>query len=516
VSARPINRRTLLQGGAAAGAALAWRAGPGATWAAAGSWPDGELGAAQARRVDPNHFLPAHVLERWQRKLDGMGLRAPGNRANEANIDLLARRLDRAGVRELHTERVPIDRWTAHSHSLELLEGPETRQLPTTSPINYCGSTPRQGISAPIAYVEPDTTPPPGSLAGKVALFELPLRLVPNPAFKAIAYEVYDPRNVLADDGTFAQWQPGQSRKTLDALEAAGAVAAVGIVDLPRDAASGGIYPYDGVVRTIPGVFVGRGIGAKLRAAAARGASARVTVRAGSRRGQTRNLLGMIPGRSRELLILNSHTDGPNGIEDNGPNAIVAICQYLTRLPREALPRTILVSLTGAHFHASAGQDEFVARHRDDLIPRTAAALVIEHLGALELRPGENGSTLTSDPAAGLFFAPETSALVNAAARAARRSRTDPTLIARPITDAPAAPDGHGFPAEGNSLWTEAAVPTANFITGPTYLFNAGRSTMDKFDARLMHRQTLALSQMLLDLARVPRAQLRALDLLSG
>jgi hypothetical protein len=216
------------------------------------------------------------------------------------------------------------------------------------------------------------------------------------------------------------------------------------------------------------------------------------------------------------LVVLNSHTDGPNGIEDNGPNAIVAISRHLARLPRRALPRTILVSLTTGHFHGGAGQDAFLARHRHDLVPRIAAALTIEHLGALQWRTGVERSALTGHYEPGLFFAPESRALVDAAYAAAARAKADPTLISRPITDAPSAPDGKGFPAEGNQLWTLAGIPTANFIAGPMYLFNFGHSTMDKFSASLMHAQAIAFTQMLLRLSRVPRTRLRRLDLLSG
>lgn len=504
-----ISRRALLAGSAASGAALALGAAP---WARA-RHSRGELGRVAARRIDAREFTGARTLERWQRELDRMGLRAAASRANEDYIDVLAERLERAGIRDLTSERVPIERWTALDWSLELFDDARTA-LPTTSFINYSGETPPDGVHGELVRVDPDATPAPGSLAGKVALFDVPLREIPNLAFKAIAYEVYDPREILGPDGTFAQWQPGQSRKTLDALAAAGAIAAIGIVDLPVDAAKGGFYPYDGVIRSVPGVFVNRPTGRRLQAAAAVGGEARIRLRATVKQTSSRNLLGLIPGRSRELMILNSHTDGPNAIEDNGPNAIVALSRYLTRLPRRSLPRSVLVSLTTGHFHGAAGQEAFIELHRDDLIPRTAAALTLEHLGALEFKPEGGHSRLTGDPAAGLFFVPETSALVDAAARAVRRARSAPTLIARPITVAPTAPDGRGFPAEGNALWTEAAIPTANFIAGPTYLFNAGRSTMGRFDAGLMRRQAIAFAQMLLDLGAVPRDRLRDLDLL--
>jgi hypothetical protein len=467
------------------------------------------LGDAHAR-VGPGRFTSADRLRTWQRELDSTGLRATASAANERYIDVLHERLERAGVRDLRVERVPVRRWTAERWALEL--GGE--RLRAVSYIPYSGRTGPGGVSGRLVTVGEGEEPAPGALAGAVAIFRLAPQEVPHAAFKAIAYRVYDPRDELADGGTYQRWQPGRARLMLDALQRAGAVAAIGVLDLPPDAAVPGYYPYDGTIRSVPGVYVDRATGERLEAAARDGAHARLTLTARVRRTASRNLLGTIPGASDELMLLNSHTDGCNGIQDNGPNAIVAMSRHLARLPRRALPRTVLISLTTGHFHGGAGQEHFVERHRRDLVPRVAAALTVEHLGALQLRVGAERSLRTGRSEPGLFFAPEASPLVRAAYAAATRAKADPTLVARPITTEPRAPDGRGFPAEGNRLWVEAGIPTANFIAGPMYLFGFGRSTMRFFDARLMRAQTIAFTRMLLALSRVPRRRLRTLDLL--
>jgi hypothetical protein len=494
-----VSRRRLLELGFTGAAAAAL--GPLAVRPVAAS-------AAASKR-----FASASQLLAWQRELDELGLRATASTANERYIDVLRDRLVAAGVRDVRAERVPVRRWTPSSWSLEL-DG--AGRLPVVSYVPYSGQTGNDGVSGPLAFVPSDATPAPGSLAGAVALFELAPQEIANPAFKTIAYKVYDPRDVLSDDGKFQRWQPGRTRIVLDQLKAAGAVAAVGILNLPPDASLSGYYPYDGVLRSIPGVYVDRATGERLKAAAGDGGAARVRLAAKVEKTSSRNLLGVIPGASSELMLLNSHSDGPNAIEDNGPNAIIAMAQYLARLERRSLPRTILVSLTTGHFYGGAGQDAFIERHRGDLVKKVAAALTVEHLGALQWHVGQDRSALTGEAEPALFFAPETSALVDAAYRAAARAKADPTLVSKPITDAPGSPDKKGFPAEGNQLWVDAAIPTANFIAGPMYLFNFGRSTMDKFSAPLMRAQSLALTQMLLDLSKVSRARLRRLDLLTG
>jgi hypothetical protein len=215
-------------------------------------------------------------------------------------------------------------------------------------------------------------------------------------------------------------------------------------------------------------------------------------------------------------VLLHSHTDGPNAIEDNGPNTIVAISEYLTRQPRRSLPRTVMVLLTTGHFAGGAGVKAFVARHRYTTLPRTAAALTLEHLGALEWNPDPAGvrSQLTGHLEPGTIFTPESSALVDASYAALRRAGDDPASVLRPYVAAPGSPDGNGWPAEGTQLWTMGAIPTANYITGPTYLLNWGIPTLDKLDVHRMRAEAISITAMLLALSKQPRARLRRLDLL--
>jgi hypothetical protein len=365
--------------------------------------------------------------------------------------------------------------------------------------------------------IDPKNLPAPGSLTGRIAVFDVPLVALTYDTFLLISYKSYDPGKVFTPKGVYARPWLGISDEItlLDALARSGAIAAVGILDLPADAAHGAYYPYDGKLRAIPGVYVDRDTGRRVKKAAAPGARARVALPAQVKRVVSRNLIGLIPGASDELMLLHSHTDGPNGIEDNGPNAIIAMSQYLARLPRHALPRTIMVLLTTGHFHGAVGTAEFVRRHRNDLLRRVAGAVTVEHLGAREWQPGPSGRyQLTGAYEPGTFFTPESSPLVDASYAALRNAKAAPSSVLRPYVPAPESPDGNGWPAEGTDLWTMGAIPTTNYITGPSYLLNWGIPTMDKLDIARMRREAISFTQMLLNLSRVPRPRLRKLDLL--
>ena len=61
----------------------------------------------------------------------------------------------------------------------------------------------------------------------------------------------------------------------------------------------------------------------------------------------------------------------------------------------------------------------------------------------------------------------------------------------------------------GQTLRAAQRLPTLNYVKAPTYQFSYGIGTVTQMDYRLMQRETVALTQMLLDLSRVPYADLR-------
>lgn len=479
---------------------------------AVGAWPNRSLNAGDAAEVDTKQFLPEAQLRAWAEELDAMGMRATGYPTHERFIDILIARLREVGVQGVHSEPVPFSRWTVENWSLEF----EHEQVATASYIPYSGSTPREGISGPLVYVDSATTAAPGSLAGKIALFAVPSSPVTYGTMESIAYGVYDPQHLLDPSAEYTRPWGGVSDliSFLDTLLAAGAAGCVGIIDLPAAGAHGSYYPYDGIIRRVPGVFVDSAVGNRLRAGASSGVSARVTLTASAERTVSRNVVGTIGGRGDEVVLLNSHTDGPNAVEDNGPNTIVAMAQYLARLPQEALPRTIMISLTTGHFHGGIGQVTFAREHRTTTLPSTVCGVTLEHLGALEWdENAEAEMALTGRPELGVVFVPENAAMVSAALNALERADAGPAMALRPYVSAPGSPNGYGWPGEGTQLWTEGHLMTMNYITGPTYLLNWGIPTVPKTDFSRMRREAIAFTDMVLQLCQVPRPSLSALDL---
>jgi hypothetical protein len=480
--------------------------------AAPADWPSRRLRPADAQQIDATQFLSTRQLRDWQVDLDRRGLRATGSPAHEGYVDELARLLRVAGVKDVRFEALPMRRWTAQHWSLDILNGASAGAVPAAAYVPYSGSTSADGVTAPLVALPADKTLD-GALAGKIVIFDLPKVKLTFGYFMKQALYTYDPQKTLSAQTPYER--PHNEISLIDALrkrvEAAGATGAVVVLDASPEDARGAYYPYDAVLHNVPTLFVDREAGARLKAQANSGANVRLVLSAEVKDVETRNLIGVIPGASDELTVINSHTDGTNGVEDNGPNAIVAIAQYLTRLPKQSLPRTVMVLLTSGHFAGGNGAVDFLNRHRHDgSLGRIASAVTIEHLGAQEWLVDAQGRLApTGQAEMSAIFTPKIAALIDASSAMLRRADATRSFVLPPQNPENKGTGAVVWPGEGQYFWGQGDISTVNYISGPAYLLHWGVSTADKIDYERMRRESISFTQMLLELSRIPVNELR-------
>jgi hypothetical protein len=120
-----------------------------------------------------------------------------------------------------------------------------------------------------------------------------------------------------------------------------------------------------------------------LRILARDGARATLTLEAET----TGTLIATLPGTSSdEVIIVNTHTGGPNAIEENGGLGILALAKYFGQVAKDQRRRTLVFVLATGHFAAPwVPSIRGVIDKHPDLIKKAVAAVTIEHLGCREL-----------------------------------------------------------------------------------------------------------------------------------
>jgi hypothetical protein len=349
--------------------------------------------------------------------------------------------------------------------------------------VPYSGSTGSLGRIAPLVEL-PMSLPPldPNALASalrdpqalaptigaalalssraKIALVELPELALSLRTLAGATILVNDPDNSLTLDAprpstalSAMLLMPG----ILTALAARGAAGAVVILDRPERAARGEYAPFFGALTpNLPALYVDRTVGAALKSAAA-GPSpmgAKLVLDAALSTASSENVVALLPGASDKEILLSSHTDGPNSIEDNGPVAILGLTACLEGLGPAERPRTIRIVLSGGHFAGSLGLQTYALEHALDLKERALAVMELEHLGAREWTESSPGALgLTGWPEAQILYTWPNAPLVEASSAFAYRL---PRSVVGPP---PLLGEGQNY----------RVAPLIQFITAPEY-----------------------------------------------
>jgi hypothetical protein len=472
--------------------------------------------------------VSANQLRAWQAEIDLFdgGYRPTGSTAHEGYIALLVKELAALGVAEVHTEPYAFSKWTPSTWSLAWVGG-AAGPIAVSGYIPYSGATGPGGVTTTMVHVPTTTIPVDATalrnalsqptawnqavtttvgqslaaltLAGKIALFDVPRAAVTLSTVTGARIYANDPTGTLPPDAKLLRtdlsamlYIPG----VLNALAAAGAVGAIGILDAPEEAARGEYAPFFGSLSpNLPALYVDRATGAALKSAvAAYGSFApvKLVLDAKLAPSSSENVIGVLPGASSDEILFGSHTDGPNSIEDNGPVAVLALA---TCLPASVRPRTVRFVLSGGHFVGSVGLQSYVAAHEADLTRNALAVVELEHLGArawTEVSPGVMG--LTGEPEMQIVTTWPNAPLVDASTAYAKLFPR--TIVGEP----PLIGEGPNF----------RIVPLIQILSMPEYLLlgHLPAITTQLTDYALMQRQVDAIVAMERTLAVAPSGAL--------
>ena len=309
-------------------------------------------------RLDRDGLASAATLRALTAKEWSYGPRPTGGPAHRRMVAWLERELRRVHGLRVRSRGFRIDAWAPRAARLRVHAGGRTLALPVAAPVPYARPTAPSGRRAPLVVVPAGSPITAADAAGRIVVRDAPPGVVPFGVFGAGALgwtAPYDPRHTIDPAAPFEGDFLAYDARVHD-LRDAGAAGAAGVVflkDLPRAQLRGHFEPYEGRSWRVPGVFLGADEARALTAAvrADPGARATLTLRAHRPRVTTRTLLATLPGRSPQRLVIESHTDGTNAVEDNGPVAILALARALARLPQACRPRTIEFAFPTAHFY---------------------------------------------------------------------------------------------------------------------------------------------------------------------
>ena len=249
----------------------------------------------------------------------------------------------------------------------------------------------------------------------------------------------------------------------------------------------------------IPALWVNEAVGADLIKAAAGGARASLRLEAVIDQVSTATVWGLLPGAhyglaEDQVLICNTHSDGPNIAEENGGVAVVNMARYFAKVPVAERPKTMVFMASTGHFgHRFLGSGrDWIAQH-PQILAKTVGVMTLEHLGCREWQdvgePGALSFKATGRPLQSQFFitAPGFQGRTPGPPDVTLQHIVEGALSAS--RDRAAVLSGGAFFGEGGGFHA-LGIPTIGFLPSPQFLCAmAPDGEISKLDPAIFHDQ---------------------------
>ena len=432
-------------------------------------------------------------FNQWMACLGSRFTATPAHKQLLVQIDEALHSLVQAGVLKKETVPVSFENWEAKETSLTLINGPNMH------PVGYMpfsGLTPANGVTAELVFQRPGfwkrhipllNLGSPLKIrkrhAGKIVAFWVPTEAVPKCLVK------YAARSRISD---FSDWAPYRRPITLEiqapCLNKArkqGVKGVVLVLDMSRPHAEGQYLPFtrkaEPAIGGVPGLHVDRDQREALENHADKGGKATLVLE-GKRdlSATSEHLIYTLPGANsgcadEEIVLIQTHTDGPGAVEENGVMALIALAHRFASVPKAERPRTLVFLFATGHFvKAIEGAKDVVWKHRPAWFSKTKVAVAIEHLGSKEWEDGSagygprNGSSgKTLDEPVLLFVPGNKHPLAELAAYNLPLARK----VVIPARGRTKTVFGRKVFGEGQYVAC-AGVPTVGYVPNPDYMFS--------------------------------------------
>lgn len=438
-------------------------------------------------------YVSTDMLRQEVETMNRFGVRLTGSAAHKNFVEYIRGQLRGMGL-EVYSDPYFFNRWEAKQASIVLHDMDRRIEVPVSSVFPYSGETPPGGVTGELVLLENQR------VAYLKARGNIAVVRVNN--LNVLSSKIaFDERRSFPEGLHLPENYSGPVATSfvnfpfLAMAKKAGVKAVICIWQgFPDELAEGQYLPFIMDYQGIPALWVNETAGQTVIEAAEKHMQATFTLEAEWENNcEAESFYCIMGGEDNgETVIVNTHTDGTNCIEENGPIALLALIRALKDKP---LRRKHIFLFVAGHFRLPDFRDvegggvqatsRWLADHKDLWNGKrghlkAVAGLSIEHLGCLDWQPRGKQYEPTGDIAPELVYTGNR--IMDDIYFSALEGRTKVrTLTLR----------GHNFLhfGEGQPLFN-VRIPEIALVTAPDSLCVVSRSNeMEKFDEELMLQQ---------------------------
>ena len=454
------------------------------------------------------NLASADELWKWLQQLAAWCPAATGSAGQTAFVNFLDEQLQSAKIAP-QRKTFKINYWEPKTWALK--SGGENFHITGYRP--YSGPTSPTGVTAPLYFAGTAPSVDYSGASGKIVVIETapaPIRgssLAGRTTSGRGSGELVGtyPAHASVPDTDYGALYAFITAPDLKQAQEAGAKGVVYIWNNVSDGnAEDQAAPFTTPPNPVPAVWVGQTTGKRLKQLAASHASATLTMHAIEHpETPTENIWGVLPGKTDEAIIINTHTDGCNACEENGALGVVALAKYFAKVPASQRNRTLVFLMTTGHFaHGLVRGTEDWINTNPDFMKKAVACVTIEHLGATEWvdEPSTNSYKPSGQYEWGLIYTPRT-AEGQLALKAVEGTEAKNILVFKPAGR---------YGGEGGAFF-RAGIPTISYIPTPQYLFVEPRKggMIDKLDKNRLHGEVVTFARCVAALDQMSLSEIR-------
>ncbi len=422
------------------------------------------------------------------------------------------------GLDNVKKETFEVINWVGSDWKLSIKTNNETFEIPCFYVLNT-EFTDEKGITAPLVYVgigskkDFKKTDVNGKIV--VADLEFPTFPVGKVVKRAPPYYVADPANTIDETSeiilTFVlsnfppQALGGKPREDSVYWRAVRG-GALGLILILRDAPTNinsHWGPYDGSFKPIPGLYVGKYDGMKVRELAQTEKSQGTIILTGYKEiSKANNIWGILPGQSEEMIMVSTHTDSAfEGASEDGTGVAMVLAQLRawSKIPEKDRPKSLLFVLTAGHLYGGIGAEMFAKKYRDYLLKKVIVDVNLEHMCAKEVDedPETHNYRFTNNLALGAVFLTHDETLVAHTIKAFKEHKIE-RMILIPENFFNTPPIG-----EAGHFTSYSDLKVIHWIRSPYYLLTA-EDTLDKIAMDKLHPTAQCVTDIINSLMQLP------------
>lgn len=418
------------------------------------------------------------MLEEWVKIVSSWDSRPTGSDAHKMCIEWIAGQFEAIGLKPIRDPHV-FNRHTVSSNDMSLSitsqNGEQSVVLSSVYP--FSGITDSSGTTGRLVYISGKNF---SAAKGKIAVVEVPDKKIPTKALFDVVSEYPSGSAVLPETIRNPVLSSTLFGPKLDKFHNAGALAVIAVwKNMSSGLAGGQFIPFTLPYFSIPAVWAAGDEGRDIVKAAKNNLQANLKLPGTVDTATAHSVWSVIEGEKRdETILIITHTDGTNPVEENGFIGLLDIANKLVRSGKKT-ERTIVFVAVAGHLRLP----DITAKKKEQATTiwlkehpewwdgknghrKAVAGLVIEHLGAMEWADAGTEYIPSGKPEIEIVYA--TSKKMQEIVNRQWQKRSGP-LRASIVT-----PRSIRHLGEGEPLF-EARIPAVALLGIPSYLLSEVR-----------------------------------------